>query len=456
MKKYELMPTEENLFSTFKNDTISRNKDIFYFINILNLIDNNYVIALDGNWGSGKTFFVKQIKMIIDSLNDNIDVINYEQKLKIKETFLKQTKNITLEFNFEPQLCVYYDAWANDNDEEPILSLIYSIIKEISIDYPMNKEKGLSDYVKIGTEIIQHFSGLPIDTIIDSMKSESFLDDLKQEKELEENIKLFFDKILEERGNRLIIFIDELDRCKPSYAVKLLERLKHYFLNERITFVFSINSLQLNHTIKKYYGDDFDAHKYLDRFFDLRISLPPADLNRYYSIHNFGQENYTYDVISKIVINKYNFQLREISKYIQSLKIAAYKQTHTPISSDYVFLSVNIKNFCLRYILPILIGLKVHNIQKYNNFIEGIDGTPLIEILMSLENLEIHFKPLINTKDVNEENIKQLIEEELNELYNSIFNNNSISGKYNFYFGLKDELLRISNLLSNYTNFNID
>ena len=124
MKKYELMPTEENLFSTFKNDTISRNKDIFYFINILNLIDNNYVIALDGNWGSGKTFFVKQIKMIIDSLNDNIDVINYEQKLKIKETFLKQTKNITLEFNFEPQLCVYYDALANDNDEEPILSLI--------------------------------------------------------------------------------------------------------------------------------------------------------------------------------------------------------------------------------------------------------------------------------------------------------------------------------------------
>ena len=47
------------------------------------------------------------------------------------------------------------------------------------------------------------------------------------------------------KGNRLIIMVDELDRCKPSYAVKLLERIKHYFTNDRITFVFSVNTYEL-------------------------------------------------------------------------------------------------------------------------------------------------------------------------------------------------------------------
>ena len=48
-----------------------------------------------------------------------------------------------------------------------------------------------------------------------------------------------------ERGNRLIIFIDELDRCKPTFAVHLLEQIKHYIFDDRITFVFSINLEQL-------------------------------------------------------------------------------------------------------------------------------------------------------------------------------------------------------------------
>ena len=70
-----------------------------------------------------------------------------------------------------------------------------------------------------------------------------------------------------ERGNKLVIFIDELDRCNPAYAVKLLEQIKHYMEDDRIIFVFSVNINQLQHTIKHYYGNNFNATKYLDRFF---------------------------------------------------------------------------------------------------------------------------------------------------------------------------------------------
>ncbi len=89
----------------------------------------------------------------------------------------------------------------------------------------------------------------------------------------------FFTEILCERGNRLVIFIDELDRCKPTYAIKLLEQIKHYMMDDRITFVFSVNLEQLQHTIKCYYGADFDASRYLDRFFDFRIDWPVLTYN---------------------------------------------------------------------------------------------------------------------------------------------------------------------------------
>ena len=90
--------------------------------------------------------------------------------------------------------------------------------------------------------------------------------------------------LLPERGNRLVVFVDELDRCKPSYAVQLLERIKHYFSNDKVTVVFSINTKELQHSIRKFYGAEFDANKYLDRFFDYRISLPDADMDNYLAL----------------------------------------------------------------------------------------------------------------------------------------------------------------------------
>lgn len=73
--------------------------------------------------------------------------------------------------------------------------------------------------------------------------------------------------------------IDELDRCRPSYAVELLEIAKHIFAADRIVFVLAINRDQLAHAVKALYGIEFDAEAYLRRFFDLDFHLPVPELD---------------------------------------------------------------------------------------------------------------------------------------------------------------------------------
>jgi hypothetical protein len=66
----------------------------------------------------------------------------------------------------------------------------------------------------------------------------------------------------------IFILVDELDRCRPSYAVQLLERVKHLFDVDGVIFVFATNSDQLKHSIAGAYGAGFDGFSYLKRFFD--------------------------------------------------------------------------------------------------------------------------------------------------------------------------------------------
>ena len=80
------------------------------------------------------------------------------------------------------------------------------------------------------------------------------------------------------RENRpLIVVIDELDRCRPSYAVELLETAKHLFAVNNIIFVLAVNRTELAHSIKALYGSGFDAEGYLGRFFDVDFLLPAPD-----------------------------------------------------------------------------------------------------------------------------------------------------------------------------------
>ena len=394
IKKYDLEPTFENVANTFLNDSLKRNRFLYKFYDLLNCIDSPFSICLDGPWGCGKTFFIKQAQLLLLSVNPCIDIqnekdiINQNERntlIKIKDMFEKKYQNIPI-----VHYPIYYDAWDNDNAEDPLLSLIYSITKSLHNENYFTKNPTIWEKIKncvkgIGKAVSLQYAQqsilpeenksfsayLNVDKFIESLESNKkidLLDDFKKQDEIRTLINSFFDELLPEHGDRLVIFIDELDRCKPTYAIELLERIKHYFNQEKVTFVFSTNIQELNKTICSYYGQGFSANRYLDKFFNLRLQLPKVDVEQYFNylqvFNTFGKLE---SILEEVVLHT-NLELREISRFISLYYLAR---------NSYLGISFAQKtendamDFCIDYILPLMIAIKMIDSTLYNSFMLG-------------------------------------------------------------------------------------
>ena len=69
MKNFDLMPTKENLIDALQKNLIGRNNDLAYFYELLLAQEGASSIAIDGRWGSGKTFFIKQAELLVNAKN---------------------------------------------------------------------------------------------------------------------------------------------------------------------------------------------------------------------------------------------------------------------------------------------------------------------------------------------------------------------------------------------------
>ena len=83
------------------------------------------------------------------------------------------------------------------------------------------------------------------------------------------------------QDQKVYIFIDELDRCKPTFSIKLLERIKHFFNIQNMIFIIATDKQQLVHSINSVYGQNFDSYTYLNRFFDQTYTIPEKDKSDY-------------------------------------------------------------------------------------------------------------------------------------------------------------------------------
>lgn len=364
---YELKPTFDNLKKSILKDSVGRNKSIATFIKLLDEIDNNVAIALDGSWGNGKTFFVKQTQLVLKSFSSS-----NENLIEVKQCMEKFLKNNEMR-NYLP---VYYDAWSNDNDTDPVLSIISKMIQDVDDleDYEANDKSWRDIFVTAVEVAVTAFGGPRIKAFFDSVKGTDILAEIKKRKEADQVLNHLFNTLLKKQpeDTRIIFFIDELDRCCPDFAVRLLERIKHYFLHERVIFVLSINVQELQHVIKRHYGNDFNADKYLRRFFDFTTPLPPADMTKYYTTINFDAGTARYYTAS-LVMKKYNFSLREITRYLQYLKVAVPEKYSTSFNPRY--------GFYIEVLIPFLIGLNIHASKAYNDFLNGEDMSYFLEIM---------------------------------------------------------------------------
>ena len=418
MKKLELKATEENIIETLENDAIGRNNEVFNFSELLSTLEGPYSVAIDSEWGSGKTFFVKQVKMLLDSLNPQSKVDKETSDKILKKFNLDKELNENSEKVDDSIYSIYFDAWKNDADDEPIKSLIYDIMLELNFKYNFSDTK-LTDAGIRALKFLTPVIGGAVETgskILDSLLSEEELKPFIKKKSFEKEIQNFISELPNERGNKLVIFIDELDRCNPAYAVKLLEQIKHYMEDDRIIFVFSVNINQLQHTIKHYYGNNFNATKYLDRFFDLQVKLPKANMMKFYE--NMGlnnSENYTINTVCVSIIETFDFSLREIVRLYQNVKVATENFKEDMYDSN----SQEFLNYC---IIPIIIATNLIDRDLYTNVIEGRNSEPISKVFSNLpENFLDNF---LLEKDETSEDMNS---DKFEKLYNAIFNSRELT-----------------------------
>ena len=140
--------SQEAIINSFINDSIGRRKQVFNLVKLITNTTGNQVIAINGAWGSGKTFFVKQFELLVNILNNYdekgvlvndtlhtnslacLKSLTGDQITTINNVINSIGKDFRTSFAENPTNCLYFNAWEYDNNEEPILSIIYKIIND--------------------------------------------------------------------------------------------------------------------------------------------------------------------------------------------------------------------------------------------------------------------------------------------------------------------------------------
>ena len=160
-----------------------------------------------------------------------------------------------------------------------------------------------------------------------------------------------------EAGKELpvFIFVDELDRCRPSYAIKFLEEVKHIFNVREIYFIISINSKQFSHSISHEYGANFNGEKYLNRFIDrtFQLKFPKMEkiVEAIFPVAVKGQEGDIRFIDSRIgddqkivshtvwishLLTRYGITPRGVFRFFDRLRTALALISHRPVAINYL------------------------------------------------------------------------------------------------------------------------
>ena len=281
--EFKLEPIEVPVENPFKFDVLNRKASIEALTNLINSLSGPFVLTIDSPWGTGKTTFIRIWKAVLES-----------QKFA----------------------CLYFNAWEKDFSTDPLVAFLGDFEELEKNIQPKNIKfnKYFKNAKRIGTALARKAlplagklatSGLlDIDEIIKTSLSDIVSGSIKdavdaylKEKDLIGKFhKSLSDSIatLKERGlkNQLIVFVDEVDRCRPTFAIELLERIKHLFNIENVIFVLSLDKRQLSVSLRAIYGDGLDSDEYLRRFIDLEYALPKIDSKAFteHLVNRFGFE----------------------------------------------------------------------------------------------------------------------------------------------------------------------
>lgn len=402
----------------WENDLLNREEESSFLISYLTnrymkeknktLENKSFVLNINASWGSGKTYFLKNLALELKS------------------------KNYTV---------VEFDAWKNDYTKEPLLAFMSELNNSLESFFSPKQKKAKSFLKNLRNNSLpilmsilsRKLTGYTLDELVDEAEENeqknqqiSTNDDNKEitdsisslttkltEYALEEHntikksieefkksmIKLL--KYLESLKNKelpLFILIDELDRCRPNYAIELLENIKHLFDIKGLYFIIATDSKQLSHSINAIYGLNFESEKYLKRFFDQEYKL--KEPNTYEYIFNLFN---TYDLLDDEIIfspleetyyKNVNTKVKMFEFFVQlfSLKPRDINQIVISLSAIRITWSSQDK-IHLVYILFLLI-LKHLNNSEYQSFVNSSikDERKVVELIHKFNDNNVKIK----------------------------------------------------------------
>ena len=463
IQKYYSDYSDENLSNGYINNILERNTYIHSFISMLLSIEKGGVIAIDGEWGSGKTYFVHQVKWLLECTSKNID--------SEVESVLSRTVPKLDNIKGHKYKAFYYDAWKHDKSNNPFFTLLRTLILAFGgIDYFNTKKGFIESLLKGASHIVKGATPIDAELIFKGTKELCGINNAEQFSELEfieqmdNQVDSFLDYICEGQYDKLVIFIDELDRCKPSFAVELLEIIKHYFNNDKVIFVLSTNLSEFQYCIKKYYGEGFNGWKYLDRFIDLRLTVPTISTEDYYKYLWQKTGTDRIDDISIACAKYFGFNLRDIQRYNQQVNIAFHSYINTVYQNN--GFSEELDSLYAVF-TPILLALKLYSVEDFKDFVSG-KKFEIIKGLLKKDRFRRStlFFILSAIQDLSSER-EELLEKALEYCYNKLFNpevdysssKNSIDdlmlNHFNIDSNTRSNILNIINLFSGKAKFDI-
>ncbi|WP_350595205.1 MULTISPECIES: KAP family NTPase [unclassified Pseudoalteromonas] len=229
-------------------------------ISLLQADINISPMVIDGSWGTGKTEFCYKL--------------------------------INLMHGNDSHHLIYIDAFKADHADDPLMTVLAEVIKVLPDDESKQSfmKKALpavrygfkasakavvahalkQDFADVADDFdkeIQKAADKAIDATVESV--------LKDHVKAEKNLKALQNALAEIAAIKpIVLFVDELDRCRPNFAVDMLEIIKHTFDVEGVGFVLITNTKQLKASINHCYGHAVDAQRYLDKFVKFTIALP--------------------------------------------------------------------------------------------------------------------------------------------------------------------------------------
>ena len=350
--KMRIQPSEIEIPSDdpFRHDLLERKKPGEILTNLIDNIDGPCVLAVDAAWGAGKTTFIKM----------------WAQYL--------QSKGFP---------AVEFNAWETDFSEDPFAALSSDLTKGLDkyTDYGIGevisdvKEVAqqlaiwtLPGIIRLGTAGVVN---IPQSEVAELLRDEYGLNGYEKAQEAVEKFRdtlKGMGKALSDKAKHpLIVIIDELDRCRPTYAVELLEVAKHLFAVNHIVFVLAVNRSQLEHSVKALYGSGFDAKGYLRRFFDIDFRLPKPQRRQFieallqeiqiYHYFRMDEDRIFAPDLLKDLVDASGLSLRQIAQGIHRLGL--------------VLASLNTNQNPLAFAITAALILRAIDTELYHRFCTG-------------------------------------------------------------------------------------